>query len=388
MITLISNVGTLVTPAGRGAVFGRQMSDLKVHEDVDLLLRDGRVAAIDREIRVDQPDDIIDADGRAVVPALIDPHRHAAILPISEAAEHRDAEVAFDGEASIARLRRACRRAIRDGVGAMELKCRSREREDEGGGLATLIAADHVASEMPGHVVSTLLLDSSIADGRARDDWISELIGRVIPSAKRRRVGKFCGVGCGVSGYAVREAEAILRAARSAGLRPKLHAEGGETDDVSLLAAKLNAASIDHTDKCGPRAARALRRAGVVSVLLPGPAFLNGRAYPDARGMIGSGLAVALGSDYGLGGRGLESMWAVLAFGIEKMRLSPEEALTACTLNAAAALEMADETGSIEVGKSADVAILDAGSIDEIGFGIGSSPIHEVIIRGRRVGGA
>ena len=76
-------------------------------------------------------------------------------------------------------------------------------------------------------------------------------------------------------------------------------------------------------------------------------------------------------------------MWAVMAFGVEKMSLSPEEALTACTLNAAAALEMADEIGSIEVGKSGDIAILDVESIEEIG--IGSSPVHALVLQGKSV---
>ena len=377
MITLISNVGQLITPLGRGAAFGGAMGDVKTLRDVEIVLRDGRIDRIGADVCQGTPDETIDAGGRVVLPALADPHVHVPRLVPGDG----EAELEGSERKLLQQLRRWCRRAFREGTASLEMKCGGERDPDE---LTLLRAAQEASANLPLRVDTTLFLDGRAEDA-TRDDRISDLIGRVIPTVKRRRAGRFCDVACGAGRYSGRDAEAVLRAALSAGLRPKVHAVGDETEEAARLAGSLNAASIDHLSDCGARAARALRRAGVVCVLLPGSAFLRGTAYPSARRMIGDGLSVALGSGHGDGERALGSMWTVLALGIEKMRLTFEEALTACTLNAAAAMENADETGTLETGKSADLVILDMEDVREICGSVGSNPVHEAIVGGQRM---
>jgi imidazolonepropionase len=386
MTTLVSNIGRLVTPVGQGASFGKAMSDVKVYEGVDLVLRDGRVEAIRRAGESPEAAREIDARGRVVIPALVDPHRHGTIMRTRGI--EGEGGAAAEGEASSdvegvkeEALRRALRRAEAEGTLAVEIKFAGERSE----ALDALSRAESVGEETAVCIAGTLLLGVSDEEGAARDDRISNLIGEIIPAARRRRLGRFCDVACGPGGFRPREARSLLRAARGAGLLPKVHALGHETDAAAQLAADLKAASVDHLATCSSRVARALARAGTVAVLLPGSAFLADTPYPDARGLIRAGTAVALGSDLGPKNAGLASMWSVLGFAIEKMDLTLEEALTACTLNAAAAVDLADERGSIEPGKQANLVILDVEDPREIGGSLGVNPVEQVIARGELV---
>jgi len=388
MITLISNVGQLISPSGRGAVFGEAMSEVKVLRGVRLLLRDGRIEKIGPDLSAHGADLELDAAGGVVIPAFIDPHRHAAhpLVARKEGGQEPSCPTRAAGGARPAgslerNLRRGFRRAVGDGVATLEVKCGQDGTLDEA--LDSLAAAARASEESPVRLIKTLLLDSAEARGTARDDRISDVIGRVIPSVRRRRSGLFCDVACGADGFTAREGETILRAARSAGLTPKVHALGQDTDEAALLAASVGATSIDHLAGCGPRPMRELRRTGGVCVLLPGSALLFDEPYPDARAMIRGGLSVALGTDYGFSGCGLESMWMAFAVAVRKMRMGVEEALTACTLNAAAALGLADVIGSAEPGKSADLSILDVEDISELSGVLGASPVLHTIVGGR-----
>jgi imidazolonepropionase len=383
MITLITNVGQLVSPSGRGAVFGGAMARVEALDRVQLVLKDGRIESIGSSLDVAKPDVTLDAAGRVVIPAFVDPHRHAGfpLVPGAASAGESDDSGSRPPSNLERNLRRGCRRAVADGVATLEVKCTQDGTASEA--TTCLGMTSQVASDGPIRLVRTLLLAATEERGTARDDRISDLIGRVIPTARRRRSATFCDVACGAGAYTVREADAILRAARSAGLAPKIHALGTETDEAALLAASIGATSVDHVQTLGARASRELRRAGAVCVLLPGRAALSGEACPDARKMVQAGLAVALGTDHGFAGRGLESMWMAFAWAIQRMGMSVEEALTACTLNAAAALGLGDVTGSAEVGKSADLAILDIERFSDVSGVFGVPPVVQTIVGGR-----
>jgi imidazolonepropionase len=387
MNTLITNIRQLVTPEGRGASFAAGMSCLKVYEGVEVLVSNGRFVSIGPSRRPPNVDRIIDAEGGVVLPGLIDPHRHLTVPSVSATGSAPQSFLSIaktaapEQETEENRLLRGFRRAIAGGISMVEVKCGM-----DGAGMdemESLSLVQRVERATPLRVSPTLLGDCPGLEKQHRDNRISALISRIIPAVRRRRLAQFCDVTCGDGGYTAREAEAILRAARGAGLRPKIHGLGKQPEEAALLGAKLRAASVDYMKGCGGRASAALRRCGVVSVLLPGTAFFLDEAYPDARGMIDSGLAVALGTDYGFSGYGVESSWVNLAIGVEKMDLSLEEAITACTLNAAAALEVADEAGSVEPGKHADLVVLDVEDYREIRGSIGRDPVRMTIIGGR-----
>jgi len=386
MITLVTNIGQLVTPEGRGAAFGARMSDLRVYENVEVVISDGRVESVGPSGGRTDVSQTIDAGGRVALPGLIDPHRHldAVPSPVGGAVVGCVLRPASqEAEAVEKRLLRGFRRAALSGTSMIEIKCGSGGGEN--GEIESLSRAREAARSTPLRVASTLFADWPGGGSRSRDDRITEMISELIPVARRRRLAQFCDVVCGEEAYSAREAEAILRAARGAGLGPKLHALGRETDAAALLGEKLRAASVDHLSVHSPRASAGLRRSGVVSVLLPGAALLSEEAAPDARRMIDDGMAVALGTDFSFLGSGVESMWVCMALGVAKMGMTLEEGILACTLNAAAALESADEAGSIEPGKFGDLAILDVDDYREIPGSIGGDPAWMTIIDGRPV---
>lgn len=387
MNTLITNIGQLVTPEGRGAAFGAAMSDLKVYEGVEVLVSNGRIESVQPLGRSPSADQTIDAEGRVVLPGLVDPHRHLTVpsvspiegvgQPLLPAARTALPDEGTDEK----RLLRGFRRALAGGTSMVEVKCGM-----DGVGIdemESLSLVQRVEHATPLRVSPTLLGDCPGLEKQHRDNRISALISQIIPAVRRRRLARFCDVTCGDGGYTASEAEAILRAACGAGLRPKIHGLGRQPEEAALLGAKLRAASVDYMKGCGRRSSAALRRSGAVSVLLPGTAFFLDEPYPDARGMIDNGLAVALATDYGFSGYGVESSWVILAIGVEKMNLSLEEAITAGTLNAAAALEVADETGSVEPGKHGDLVILDVEDYREIRGSIGRDPVRMTIIGGQ-----
>ncbi|MGB2982662.1 MAG: hypothetical protein WBC63_02240, partial [Candidatus Bipolaricaulia bacterium] len=286
MITLITNIGQLVTPEGRGAAFGPRMSDLRVYESAEILLEGERILSIGSLGDHTHADEIIDAEGNAVLPGLIDPHRHLRLPPAMEATND-SGPIRLDVVMGETRLLRGFRRAVAEGTTTVEVKCAT-----DGAGASViedLALARRVGRVTPLRVSSTLLGDCPDSERRGRDDQISALISEVIPAARRRRLAQFCDVTCGEGGYSLREAETILRAGRGAGFRPKIHGMGRELDQAAVLGSKLGAASVDHLSSCGKRASAVLRRSGAVCVLLPGTAFFFDRPYPEARRLIESG---------------------------------------------------------------------------------------------------
>jgi len=377
MNTLITNIGQLVTPKGRGALFGRGMSAIDVAEGVEILIRDGRIVSIAEQHARNGIDAIIDADGGVVLPGLVDPHTHA-LLP------HGFPEERSLSAGSIARrVERGLRRAIEAGTTTIEVKCGDGDEPEEE--ISLLRVVERLKRSVRLRVITTFLGALGRCEGQMRDERVSSLIREVIPTVRRHRLVQFCDVVCGEEAYSEAETRTILRAARGAGLRSKIHV--GETElPAGTLGAELEVTSIDHLSSPGQREIEEMKRAGVIPVLLPGAAFFLGRPYPDARWMIDSGLPLALGTDSGLVGYGVGSMWSVISLATRRMGMSVEEGISAATLNGAAAVDLAGEVGSIEPGKLADLLILDIGDYREIGDFIGVNPVRTVIFEGREAG--
>jgi len=361
------------------------MGELEVLENVEILVVDGRVAAIDCVGRHAVSDATVDARGRVVLPGLVDPHRHLGAACVPDGGCERS-RAAMDRRYSVPaerQLLRSARRALAGGTTTVGIKCGAdRSSTDE---LDLLAAVRSIGEATPLRALAAFLGTPRGTERRGRDDRISQTIGEAIPAVRRRRLAGCCEVACGDGGYLPAQAEAILRAARGAGFTLGVHAMQGEFDAAANLAATLGATSIAHLRDCGARAASSLRESGVVSVVLPGAPFFHGGASPNARGMIDVGLAVALGTDYRVEGFGVESLWATLAIAIERMDLSLEEAITSISLNAAAALDVADVVGSIEPGKAADLAILDLDDYREIEGCFGCEPVAMSVVGGRPV---
>jgi len=399
MKTLITNIGQLVTPRGRGPVAGKRMSELTIYEGVDLLINGEKVAEISDRIDESGVDRLIDADGGVALPGMVDAHTHAVFAGTREeeflaraqgipydgggilASAHAVAQTSEEGllEHSLPHLQRM----LQSGTTTIEIK--SGYGLSLEGEVKLLAAIRQVKKALPLRVTATFLGAHGFPEGISRDDYISTIITQMIPTVRRRRLAQFCDVFCDRGFYTLAETRTILRAARGAGLLLKMHADELACTGGAELAAELEVTSADHLLQASEKGMKRLGQAGVIPVLLPGTAFTLGSTYAPARKMIKLGLPVALATDFNPGTCLIYSMLTIIGLAVMKMGLSVEEAITAATLNAACALELADQIGTLEKGKAADLILLDLDTYRQIPYFFAHNPVRMVIKDGQVV---
>jgi len=374
MNTRIANIGQLVTPSPARTSLDPS-TVVNVRERTELWIRDGRITAVGRVSRGERAEQEIDADGGVVLPGLIDAHTHFG--PAGET--NGGASPSGDSLESARRTVRArLRRALRSGVTTVEVKCSSLSELVE---LASIGRTD--AAQLP-QVVATLF-GAPPPPATEHAERMAELIGDAIPTVRRQRLAQFCDVACGDGAYGPEEARTILRAARAAGLHLKLHSQDGRSGTLRALAAKLEISAIGHLTALDDRDAAEWKRVGVLPILLPGDGLVGGRPYPVARGFVDAGLAIGLGTDAGAGSVAAGSMWLAIALAVSAMGMSMESAITAATSHNAYALEAATEIGTVDVGKRADLLILDIADYRELMGELGEEPIRAVLRDGELV---
>jgi imidazolonepropionase len=217
--------------------------------------------------------------------------------------------------------------------------------------------------------------------GRA-DSYIDLLVRRALPAVAREQLARTCDVFCEPGFFSVRQAERLLRAAMALGLGVKVHAEEFVLSGGARLAARLGAVSAEHLLAATADDRRRLARAGVTAVLLPVTAFVASRRRSPGREMVDAGVPVALGTDCSPN-TWVESMPLVLAHAVHGARLTPAEALTAATVNAAHATGL-DGYGTLAPGARADFSLFALGSTDQLGYRFDASPVA-VYRQGKRV---
>ena len=216
-----------------------------------------------------------------------------------------------------------------------------------------------------------------------REDYIRLLCREMIPCAAREGLAEFCDVFCEADTFTVEESRQVLEAGLKYGLRPKIHADEIEAIGGSQLAGELGAISAEHLIVCPPAGIEAMAKGGVIACLLPATSFNLGAVFAPARDMVNAGVPVAMATDFNPGSCPCLNMQFVINLGCLKYRLTPEEVLTAVTLNGAAAIDMADKVGTVEAGKLGDLVIWDAPDLDYICYRFGSNLAKKVIKRGR-----
>lgn len=220
------------------------------------------------------------------------------------------------------------------------------------------------------------------------DDYVELLINKMIPRVAAEGLAEYCDVFCDRGAFTVAQSRRILTAARACGMKLRLHAEQLARTGAARLAVELHAASADHLEKISAADIRALAKSDVTCTLLPGCCFHLGlREYAPARKLIEAGAIVALATDFNPGTSPTLSMPMVLSLACTQMRMSPAEAITAATINAAHALGRAAHIGSLEVGKFADVAVFDLDDYREIPYYFGVNHCWLTVKRGEVVFG-
>ena len=237
--------------------------------------------------------------------------------------------------------------------------------------VPTLLAAHEVPPEFAGD----------------RAEWVRIVAEKIVPRVAQEKLAAFCDVFCEKGVFTVEESRTVLAAARRAGLGLRVHADELARSGGAMLAAELSAASADHLLFIEAEEIAALARAGTVAVVLPGTAWWMRSRRAPARALVEAGVPVAVASDANPGTCCTESLAAVAAHACLDSGLTVEETLTGMTLNAAASLGLAGETGSLEAGKAADLLVLDAPDDRHLIYHWGINLVDAVVLRGRVVKG-
>lgn len=407
---LVVNCSQLVTLAGpeRPRV-GRELRELALIEGGALLVRGGRVERVGRREEVEPhagaDTEVFDAGGRVLLPGFVDAHAHPVFAGHradeferrAEGQTYQEIAAAGGGIRSTVRRTRAAtedelvaagrRRAewfLRTGTTTVEAKSGyGLSTEDE---LKMLRAVRRLSAETPVRFVPTFLGAHEVPDemrGR-REEYVSLLVEEMLPRVAAEGLARFCDVFCEERVFTVAESRRILTAARARGLGLRVHADQLSLSGGALLAAELGAKTADHLEHTDGEGIRALARAGVQPVLLPGSVYaLGSRRYPPAREMIDAGLAVVLATDFNPGSSPTPSMTMVLSLAATQMRMTPAEAVTAATVNAAHSLGLGAESGTLEAGRRADFVVHDCEDWRELGYFFGVEHAHATFVGGR-----
>lgn len=403
-----SQLVTLASP-GVGPRVGPQMRELSIIEDGAMLVREGRLAVVDQRSAVEPfiggEAEVLDAGGRVVMPGFVDAHTHPVFAGTRvDEYEQRAAgatyrEIAAQGggiQSTVGRTREAgldqlieaggrySEWFLRSGTTTIEAKSGyGLSVEDE---LKILRAIKQLDQSTPLRYVSTFLGAHDVPPEyrSQRTAYVSLLVKEMLPRVAAEGLAEYCDVFCEEHVFTVHEAWRILTAARAQGLGLRLHADQLSLSGGALLAAELKAATADHLEHTDAQGIAALKKACVQPVLLPASVYALGSGrYPLAREMIDAGLAVVLATDFNPGSSPTPSMPMVLSLASTQMRMTPAEAVTAATINAAYSLNRGDQLGSLEAGKRADFVLYDCADYREVGYFFGLEHARATYVEGR-----
>lgn len=349
-------------------------------------------------------DKIIDAEGGTLVPSFCDSHTHI-VYAGSREQEFLDKihglsyeEIARRGGGilnSADRLNQASeeelykeamvrvREIIRMGTGAVEIK--SGYGLSTEGELKMLRVIDRIRKSMPIEVRATFLGAHAVARnyiGR-QAEYVDLVCQEMLPAVAKEGLADFVDVFCDKGFFTVEESRRIIRKAKEYGMRAKIHANELDISGGVQLGVAEGALSVDHLERIGTEEIEALQGSQTIPTMLPGAAFFLGMSYPPARAMIKAGLGVALASDYNPGSSPSGNMQMVMALASIAMRMTPNEALTAATINGACAMGIEQMFGSISIGKVANFFITrPIPSFEFFVYSYASPLINRIFLRG------
>lgn len=401
---LVKNIGMLATPQGKRARSGAEQGEIQILKDAWALIEDGLISQVGTGAAPEAAGaEVVDAKGRLVTPGLVDAHTHLIFggwrqnelgmklhgktyLEIQNAGGGIQSTTNATRQATEEELAEKAAKALDEMMGFGVTTCEAKS----GYGLAT----DHELKELrvirdlnerhPMDIVATFMGAHLVpAEYKAnRAEYIRLVCEEMMPAVKEQGIAQFCDVFCEADTFSVEESRQVLEAGLKYGLRPKIHADEIEAIGGSQLAGELGAISAEHLIVCPPEGIESMAKGGVIACLLPATSFNLGSTFAPARDMVKAGVPVAMATDFNPGSCPCLNLQFVINLGCLKYKLTPEEVLTAVTLNGAAAIDMADKVGSVEVGKQGDLVIWDAPDLDYICYRVGSNLADTVIKRG------
>jgi len=408
----VVNCSQLVTLAGaKRPRTGGDLRQLAIIEDGAMLVRGETIEIAGRrrelESLITSDYEVIDAGRRVVMPGFVDAHTHPVFAGIranefeQRAAGDTYREIAARGGGIRATVRATRNASLKDlveagkryaewflRVGTTTVEAKSGYGltvEDE---LKLLRAIRQLNDETTLDYVPTFLGAHDIPSEyrNRRQTYVNLVINEMLPRVAEEKLAEYCDVFCEEDVFSTDESWQILSAARCHGLGLRVHADQLSLSGGAKLAAELNAATADHLEHTDATGISALKAASVQPVLLPGSVYaLGSNHYPAAREMIDTGLAVVLATDFNPGSSPTPSMPMILSLASTQMKMTPAEAITATTINAAYSLGRGDEIGSLEKGKRADFVIHDASDYRELAYFFGIEHARHVYSSGKLV---
>lgn len=404
MVTLLTGIAQLATPRALGPARGEAMRELSIFPDAAVAIEDGLVAWVGhREDWRSPADREIDLGGRAVIPGLVDPHTHIVwagdrLTDFEARAAGVDYEailasgggirstVRATAAASVAELIDLARPRIAALVasGATTIEIKSGYGLDPEAELRSLEAICAIRDKARVRIVPTLLIHVPPAEREERPSYLRMVTDDLILRAAERRLASAVDVFIERESWHADEAAAIFRAADAAGLAVKAHVDQFHAIGGVATAIEHNALSVDHLEVSGADEIAAIAESNTVATVLPGVTLHLGIGAAPGRALIDAGAIVAVATDLNPGSSPLYSTQHAMALSVRINGLAPAEALTAATVNAAAALGLHDR-GAIVTGARADLAVLADRDWRVASYTLGSSPVERVFIGGEEV---
>lgn len=411
MDLIIKNIGKLVTMEGSFLPkTGKEMNELTILENAYIAVVEGKIFKVgtgeDYKALVGENTIIDDASGMLVTPGLVDSHTHLVhggsrenefskklngvpYIQILQEGGGILSTVNSTKKATFDELykkaKKSLDRMLEFGVTTVEEKSGyGLELETE---VKQLQVAHKLDKDHPVDLVHTFLGAHAVpVEYKSNSDaYIKLLVEEIMPKVKELDLAEFCDVFCEEGVFSVEESDYILSKAKEMGYKLKIHADEIVPIGGAELAAKLGCISADHLMAASEQGLKDMAEKGVIANILPGTSFNLNKPSADGRKMIDLNVPISLSSDYNPGSCPSENLQLVMQLGCLNLKMTPNEVLTAVTINAAHCVDRATEIGSIEVGKKADIAVFDAPNVEYLMYHFGINHIDRVYKEGRLV---
>ncbi len=403
--TLIRNIGCLQTPTGSYSHKGSKQGANEKYADAAIVIEDGVISQITEGGKLPEGpfDEEIDAEGNLVTPGLVDGHTHLIfggyrqheIAMKLAGADYLDILRAGGGildtvrktrEASVEELYGKAYAFLDEMMGFGVTSCEAKsgyglDRENELKMLQVIHALDE---NHPMDVTATFMGAHAVPpeyEGRG-DEYIRMCCEELMPEIRERGLAEFCDIFCEDSVFNAGQSRTYLEKAAELGFGLKIHADEIEAIGGSQLAGELEAASAEHLIAIEEEGMDAMAAGGTTAMLLPATSFYLDKTYAPARRMVEKSIPVAIASDFNPGSCPSLNLQFAINLGSLKYKLTPEEVLTAVTINPACACGKGDQTGTLEVGKQADLVIWDAPDFEMVCYRFGSNLAKHVMKKG------
>jgi imidazolonepropionase len=402
---IVINAKELLTLSGpKRARIGKEMSELGIIENGAIAVDKGRIVDVGKTSQIKkkyQTEETIEANGKVVMPGFVDSHTHLIYAGTRE--DELSMKLKGMGYMEILKAGGGILKTVRETRKASKKKLfdLTKRRLDallmngtttveikSGYGLTTkdeiklLEVINELNEKHPIDIVPTFLGAHAVPPEYSSDEYVDLIVNEMIPLVAKKKLAKFCDVFCEEGVFSVEQSRRILEEGKKHGLKPKIHADEIVNTKGAELAAEINAVSAEHLIRSSEQGIIKLSQSDTIAILLPATSFCLNTDYVNAKFMLENNVPIALATDFNPGCLCC-AMQFVLNLACYKLKMTPEEAITASTINSVYAIDMGNEIGSLEIGKKADILIIGVPNHKFIPQCLGGNVVEKVIKNGK-----